>query len=441
MTKVLLLGKDGRTDCMAEALANDGAELLVLSDFESPGLTRRAAQFRLDRCDNVPAVVDFARRFRPDLVVVGPEDPLAAGVVDEVQRCLKIPCFGPTQALARLESSKSFTRALLREYDIPGQVEHRVFHDELGLADYARELGEFVVKPDGLTGGKGVRVMGDHFQTPEQGIAYATDLLRSGQGPVLVEEKLEGEEFSLQSVSDGEVVVDLPPVQDHKRAYPGDVGPNTGGMGSYSCETHSLPFLPAGQLAQASAINAATARALVCVTGQPYRGVLYGGFMATATGVRLIEYNARFGDPEALNVIPLLRSGFLDLCLAAATGTLRTLEVRFQPLATVCKYLVPEGYPSDPRRDVPFRFRRPIDVNERLRLYYAAVRQVGEELRLVGSRAVALVGLANSVSEASDLVESAISLVDGPVVHRPDIGTPELLARRVAHMQRLLAIA
>jgi phosphoribosylamine--glycine ligase len=437
MTKVLLLGKDGRTDCIAEALLSGGARLYILSDFESPGLQQKAERFQIGKCDDIQAVLQFAKEIQPDLVVIGPEEPLAAGVVDEIKSKLDVPCFGPTQKLAQLESSKSFTRALLTNAGISGNVEYRTFHDESGLIQYAEKLGKFVIKPDGLTGGKGVQVMGDHFHTMEAGIGYATSLLRAGKGPVVIEELLEGEEFSLQSLCDGETIVDMVPVQDHKRARVGDKGPNTGGMGTYSCENHLLPFLAPQHLAQASKINAAVARALMNTTGQAYRGVLYGGFMVTAKGVHLVEYNVRFGDPEAMNVIPLMEGNFLDLCLAVACGRLRDFEVRFKQLATVCKYLVPSGYPDKPVRDVPITFRHQFEPTNQLRMYYAAVRQVEGEVRLTGSRALAFVGFADTVPSASVIVEEAIREVEGPLFHREDIGTPELLAKRVVHMDRL----
>ncbi|MGH7277733.1 MAG: phosphoribosylamine--glycine ligase, partial [Candidatus Rokuibacteriota bacterium] len=226
MTKVLLLGKDGRTDCLAEVLTSGGAALYAMCDYRHPGLRRKAVQFRHARTDDPAQVLDFAREVKPDLAVIGPEDPLAAGVVDALQG-IGIPSVGPTRQLAQLESSKAFTRRLLTEFDLPGNVEYRVFSSMDGLEPYLRHLGQFVIKPDGLTGGKGVKVSGEHLPTIESALQYASELLSAGG--VVVEEKLDGEEFSLQSFCDGDTVVDTIPVQDHKRAGEDDTGPNTGG--------------------------------------------------------------------------------------------------------------------------------------------------------------------------------------------------------------------
>jgi phosphoribosylamine---glycine ligase len=436
MTRVLLIGKDGRSDCVAEALQRSGAEIHALCDFAHPGLRRRSVGLRIAPTHDVAAVVAFAREVKPDLVFVGPEDPLAAGVVDALQAALGVPCVGPTRELARIESSKSFARELVARHGIPGNPEHRVFREDAGLRAYLEALGGFVIKPDGLTGGKGVKVFGDHLHSIDEGLAYAVELLRAG--PVVVEEKLDGEEFSFQSFTDGETVVDSVPVQDHKRALEGDRGPNTGGMGSYSCEDHLLPFLRAEHIEAARGINAAVVRALGAETGRPYRGILYGGFMVTAGGVRLIEYNARLGDPEAMNVLPLLETDFLALCLGVAGGHLARVPVSFRRQATVCKYLVPEGYPERPLRNVPVEVPDGEPwAAEGARMYYAAVRESGGQVVLSGSRAFAFVAAASTVSAAAAIVDRALPTIRGPLIHRRDIGSAELLDKRVQHLRRL----
>ena len=436
MIKVLLLGKDGRTDCLAEALKTGGAGVYAMCDYRNPGLRRKAVQFRQGKTNDPAQVVDFAREVKPDLAVIGPEDPLAAGVVDRLQD-LGIPCVGPTKRLAQLESSKSFTRQLLTEFGLPGNIAYQVFSSMDGLESYLRHLGEFVIKPDGLTGGKGVKVFGEHLLTIDEALQYASELL--SKGVVVVEEKLDGEEFSLQSFCDGETVVDTIPVQDHKRVWEDDTGPNTGGMGSYSGEDHSLPFLEREHLEAASQINAAVARALKDKIGQPYRGVLYGGFMLTAKGVRLLEYNARMGDPEAMNVLALLDTNFVTVCEAIVSGTLRREHVRFRTRASVCKYVVPKNYPENPARGAIDLERVP-DESDDLRVYYAGVQEddAGRML-LTGSRAVAFVGIGRTVSEAEVIAENGTRRVDGPVEHRKDIGSMKLLQKRVQHIKRIMA--
>jgi len=227
-------------------------------------------------------------------------------------------------------------------------------------------------------------------------------------------------------------------VQDHKRAFEGDLGPNTGGMGSYSCPDHRLPFLSEEARRAASAINAAVAAAIAEETGETYRGILYGGFMLTRQGLRLLEYNARFGDPEALNVLSLLKTDLVDICEAIVRGTLDQLPVEFAPLATVCKYVVPEGYPDHPVTNTRISLGRVPAESERLKYYFAAVEQRAEGLYLTGSRAIGFVGIGPDLAQAEAIAESAASAVDGPVFHRKDIGTAALVQQRSEHVRRLL---
>jgi phosphoribosylamine-glycine ligase len=214
MINAAVIGRDGRTTAIRRALA-PGGEVAVLSDgrnFADPKVFQ--------------AVVEAAQRRTPEFVFIGPEEPLAHGIVDALEK-LGIRCIGPTRSLARLESSKSFTRELVARHHIPGNPEHRVFTTAAGIESYLRSLRDFVVKPDGLTGGKGVKVSGSHLGSVEEGVEYCRELLTTHPA-VVVEEKLDGEEFSLQSFCDGSHVRHMPVVQDHKRAWNDDQGPNTG---------------------------------------------------------------------------------------------------------------------------------------------------------------------------------------------------------------------
>ena len=389
VTRILVFGKDARTHAIAEALRRSGVafELGVYSDLRIPGLVRTADVFKQGKMSAaaLDAMVEFAREFQPDLVIIGPEDPLGFGLVDRLQSDLGVPCFGPTQSLARIETSKSWTRLLMEKYQVPGNVISRTFTSSDGLLEFARRLGDVVVKPDGLTGGKGVKVMGDHLDTVADAVAYAEQLLEDG-GTVVIEERLEGEEFSLQSITDGTTVIHCPPVQDHKRAGAGDTGPNTGGMGSYSAANGTLPFLDPSDLEQAQRINETVVRILHEETGEPYRGVLYGGFMATCDGVRVIEYNARFGDPEAMNVLSLFEGNFVELAQAVATGTLDRVSISFAQKATVCKYVVPEGYPDHAvSGEIVSVDEDALDDSE-VRCYWAATNLISEDkVEMTGS--------------------------------------------------------
>ena len=238
---------------------------------------------------------------------------------------------------------------LLTKYNIPGNPFFQRFTSMDGVEEVlARFPNQHVIKDDGLAGGKGVKVCGDHLLSLEDSLAFCRELVDHNH-PFVIEEKLEGEEFSLLSFCDGNTLRHMPPAQDHKRAYDGDKGPNTGGMGSYTDADQKLPFLTDDDVRIAQEINSLVAAALAKECGHPYQGILYGGFMATASGVKLIEYNARFGDPECLNLLTLLETDFVQICRAIVDRTLADFAVTFAPQASVCKYVVPEGYPERPR--------------------------------------------------------------------------------------------
>src|ERR1017187_3012840 len=338
-----VIGKDGRTSAIEKTLHASPrvAEVVHLGDGKY--LLSKEAQ---------DEILAKASKTRPDFVVIGPEEPLAAGIVDRLQNELHIPCVGPVRALAELESSKAFTRTLLAEYGIPGNPEFRVFDRLEGIREYLGRLGSYVIKPDGLTGGKGVKISDAHLFSIDEALDYCSEILSARREKVVIEEKLEGKEFSLMSFCDGTHISDMVVVQDHKRLGVGDTGPNTGGMGSYTCEDHGLPFLPADVLDQARRINCDVAKAILDKTKQKYKGILYGGFMLTPRGLRLLEYNARLGDPEALNVLSILKTDFATVCEAIINEELHRVPITFDRLATVCKYLVPDGYPDAPKKDV-----------------------------------------------------------------------------------------
>ncbi|MBI5754081.1 phosphoribosylamine--glycine ligase [Candidatus Peregrinibacteria bacterium] len=435
--KILLIGNGAREHAIAEALrrAGSGVEIFAVGKTKNPGIfgLLGGGEYLLkDVCDG-EAIRELALRVKPDFAVVGPEAPIAAGIVDMLLE-IGVHSASPLQTVGRLESSKSFTRDLVAKYGIPGNPKFKVFYDEQGLVDFFAELGDdFVVKADGLKGGKGVKVSGDHLNGKAEGIAFAKECL-ADCGRVVIEEKLIGQEFSLMSFCDGINTVEMPCVQDHKRAYVGDKGPNTGGMGTYSDANHSLPFLRTSDIEDATAITQKVAAALLKETGCEFKGVMYGGFMACKSGVRLIEYNVRFGDPEAMNVLPLLKTNFVDLCEAIIHGELAGMKVEFENKATVCKYVVPEGYPDNPVKGVQIEIGT---LPAGVRAYYASVDAREGGLYLAGSRAVAMVGIADDLVAAEKLAEVGATAVKGPVFHRKDIGTAELIGKRVEMMKNL----
>jgi len=439
---VWIVGSGAREHAIALALARSPQRpaLLCYGSARNPGIQSLCRAYAVGSLTDAAAIAAFAAAHAPTLAVLGPEAPLAAGVADALLP-LHIPVVGPTQSLARIESSKSFARGLLARHNIPGNPFFQRFTSLEGVAGLlARYPGRHVIKDDGLAGGKGVKVCGDHLHSIEDSLAFCRELVAAGH-PFVVEEKLEGEEFSLMSFCDGATLRHMPAVQDHKRAFAGDLGPNTGGMGTYSDADHKLPFLTLQDIAAAQSINRQVAAALAVDCGAPYRGILYGGFMATADGVRLIEYNARFGDPECLNLLALLETDFVAVCRAVATGTLDALPVHFAHRASVCKYVVPEGYPEAPR--IGDAVVLPSELPQNVTLYLGAVdlapAERGGRLIATGSRTAAVVATAATIAEAEALCERTVAQIPGPFFHRADIGTAALLARRVEHMRSLRA--
>jgi phosphoribosylamine--glycine ligase len=439
MANVLLIGNGAREHAIAEAVTRSKHTPKLFSYMKSnnPAIASLSSSVKIGDYSDLDDINQFAMENKIDFAIIGPEDPLNNGVVDSLRK-VGIPSVGPTQRLAQLETSKSFTRDLLNKYAIPGNPRYKVFSSMDGVEEFINELDEVVVKPDGLTGGKGVMVQGDHFQTKTEALEHCRQILKE-HSFLIVDEKLEGEEFSLQCVSDGKTVVATPPVQDHKRRFVDDKGPNTGGMGSYSSEDHSLPFMTAADVAEGLAITQKVADAIYKETGEYYKGVMYGGFMITKDGVKLLEYNARFGDPEAMNTLPLLKTDFVDICKTIVNGTLDTLTVEFEKKATVCKYIVPKGYglPKDHPDAKSTSEKIEVENVKDAKLYYASVDKRDDGLYMTTSRAIGVVGIADNLEKAEQIAEQAISAVKGPVDHRPDIGTKPLVQRRIDHMKKI----
>ena len=432
---ILLIGSGAREHAIARALdrSSQNKSIYCLASNMNPGIAELCVEITIDNFNDPELVSSYASEIGATLTIIGPENPLAEGVADALWNN-GVKVVGPKKNLAQIETSKSFTRDLLTEYNIPACPKYKTFLALDGVVEFLSNLEEdYVIKYDGLAGGKGVKVAGDHLNSHEEALAYCRELVDKG-GKFVIEEKLIGQEFSLMSFCDGETLKHMPAVQDHKRAYEGDIGPNTGGMGTYSDADHSLPFLTDENIIQAHEINNATAKALKDKFGDGYKGILYGGFMTTADGVKLIEYNARLGDPEAMNVLSLLESDFIAICQGIVDETLDKVDVQFAEQATVCKYAVPKGYPDNPIKG------EPIDISniENLeRLFYASVDFKDGQLVEAGSRTVAVVGTANTISKAEKIAEKEISAVEGPLFHRNDIGTDELVQKRVQHMESL----
>lgn len=426
--KILVVGGGGREHAIVRALARTGdTEIFSVMARANPGISALATGVRLCRETDIPRITEFARESGAEYAFIGPEAPLEAGIVDRLEE-MNIPCVGPTQAAARIETDKAFCRDMMELHNIDGCPKYRVFHDRAEAIAFIHDYeGDLAIKPIGLTGGKGVRIMGEQVDR-----AGAVAYVKSLAGGVVLEERLIGEEFTLQAFVDGNHLIPMPLVQDHKRAFEGDLGPNTGGMGSYSMPDHRLPFVTEADYNKALAIMKSTVAALER-TGHPYQGILYGQFMNTARGPKVIEFNARLGDPEAMNVLSLLGSDLSDVVVRITEGSLSVTNVTFEQKATVCKYIVPSGYPDSPHPGDPVTIGSP----DKALIYYANVEERGGRLSTLTSRTLAFVGIGPTLEEAERIAEQSASAVTGQVRYRRDIGTRALLDQRINHMKEL----
>ncbi|MFY9627591.1 MAG: phosphoribosylamine--glycine ligase [Methylocystis sp.] len=422
---ILLIGSGGREHAIANALVKSPRLRRLFLAPGNPGMAPLGEIVDLDVGDH-RAVVAFCRANGVGFVVIGPEQPLIAGLVDDLA-AQDILAFGPTRAAAQLEGSKGFTKDLCRAYNIPTAAYGR-FDKEAAALAYLREQGApIVVKADGLAAGKGV-VVAQTLGEAEKAVAamFAGAFGRSG-AEVVIEAFLEGEEASFFAICDGERALSFSSAQDHKRVGDGDTGPNTGGMGAYSPASIVTPEIE--RQIQESIIEP-TLRAMREM-GTPYKGVLYAGLMLTAQGPKLIEYNNRFGDPEAQVILPRLEDDLLEVMLAAARGALPDLAPRFSRRSALTVVMAAKNYPATPITGTEIRG---LDRSERMEdviVTHAGTRLVEGKLQAAGGRVLNVTALGENVTQAQALAYRAVDAIDWPGGFcRHDIGWREVRRER-----------
>ena len=414
---VLLIGSGGREHALAWKLAQSPKLKRLYAAPGNPGIGEHAELVPLDIADH-GAVVGFCKGQAIDLVVVGPEAPLVAGLVDDLGRA-GIRAFGPSREAARLEGSKGYTKDLSAEAGIPTAA-YRRFNEPEAAKAYVREHGApIVIKADGLAAGKGVTVA----ETVAAALAAVEECFSGAFGAagaeVVVEDCLVGEEASFFALSDGETVVPLPTAQDHKRAFDGDAGPNTGGMGAYS----PAPVMTADTVERTMAeIIRPTVKAMAA-RGAPFRGVLFAGLMVTAEGPKLIEYNVRFGDPECQVLMMRLQSDLLDLLSATAEGRLAGMSPAWSDDAALTVVMAAKGYPGAYEKGTPIAGLDRAAALPGVKVFQAGTALKDGRLVASGGRVLDVGASGATVKEAQARAYRAVAAIDWPGgFFRRDIG-------------------
>ncbi|MGD9769130.1 MAG: phosphoribosylamine--glycine ligase [Pseudolabrys sp.] len=405
---ILLLGSGGREHALAWKIAGSPLADKLTCAPGNAGIAREAELMALDVTDHA-AVIAFCRANAIELVVVGPEAPLVAGIVDDLTAA-GIKAFGPTKVAAQLEGSKGFTKDLCRANNIPTAAYER-FREAGAAKDYIRKMGApIVVKADGLAAGKGVVVA----ETLDQALD-AVDMIFGGRlgaagSEVVVEEFLEGEEASFFALCDGETAIALASAQDHKRVLDGDKGPNTGGMGAYSPAPVMTPEMTARTMDE---IVLPTVRAMAAM-GAPYKGVLFAGLMITRDGPKLIEYNVRFGDPETQVLMLRMMSDIVPAMIAACDGQLRNFDLRWYPDAALTVVMAAKGYPGTYEKNTVIDGLDAAAQLEGVEIFHAGTAARDGQIVATGGRVLNVCGIGKSVCEAQTRAYAAVDAIRWP---------------------------
>ena len=416
--RILVVGSGGREHALVRKLAQSPRAARLFCAPGNAGIAQQAACIPIPASD-FAALADFAEREQVDLTVVGPEAPLASGITDLFQsRGLRV--FGPTRAAALLESSKIWCKEILARYEIPSGC-FASFDDPQEALSYVRDqTPPVVVKADGLAAGKGVTVA-QTVEQAQQAIrdAMVLDVFGDSGKRVLIEEYLDGPEVSMMALCDGERLYPLAPSQDHKRVFDSDQGPNTGGMGAYS----PVPIMTDDLRREAmETVLVPTVRALAA-EGRPYVGCLYAGLILTGEGLKVLEFNCRFGDPETQVVLPRLKADLVDLLDAATTGGLPAADETATDRAAVCVVMASGGYPGEYSTGKLIQGTDVVSGMENVAVFHAGTRQTDEGLVTAGGRVLGVTGISETIAGAIATAYEAVSKIKFEGAHwRRDIG-------------------
>ncbi len=403
---ILVIGSGGREHTLAWKLAQSPLATKLYAVPGNPGMAEVATCIPgVDICDNA-ALVKLAQDKAIDLVVVGPEVPLTNGVVDAMNAA-GIKAFGPTRLAAELEGSKSFSKNLMKKYGIP-TAKYEVFTNADEARAYVEKEGApIVIKADGLAAGKGVIVA----MTKEEALEAVHEIMDDAAfgkagSRVVIEEFMDGEEASLLAFTDGRTIVPMVSSQDHKRAYDGDKGPNTGGMGTYA----PAPVMTKELVAEATEKILKPVIAAMAKEGRPYKGCLYAGLMITDEGPKVVEFNARFGDPETQVVLPLLESDLVEIMLACVDGTLSDLDIKWSDGAAVCVVMASGGYPKSYQKGFAIDGLEKAKAADTL-VFHAGTAEKDGAVVTSGGRVLGVVAKAPTVKEAVDKAYKGVAAI------------------------------
>ena len=433
MKKILLLGRWGKTHALAKALIEKSpqeTEVYCYMDKPNTGLVSLAADYMLGDMKDNQAIIDYAVSKKVDFAIAVPHMSLSNDISEEMSQ-RGIPCIGPNRICSRLETDKSFLRWILNKTDPDASPRFHEFKSREDAIDHIGEVDyDFAVKPVGVTEGDGVKVIGIQLKDREEAEDYIQEIFNKNIGgipEIMIEEKLVGREYTIQAFVSKSGLRGMPATRDYKLLYEGEKGLNTPGMGSISFSDHLLPFLDEEEYRRSLEIMNGVIKYLGEEFGEYYQGCLSGQFIKTSEGIRVIEFNVRPGDSEIMNIIPILQTDFVEICEAILEDRLMDLQIDYEPSATVCKYVVKEGFPN-PKGNMIMEIDEEAIRKAGADLFYSCFA-VEKNVYKPSPRGVAVTARGKDLHKAYTLCEEMIKnhIKGERIWHRKDIGTEELL--------------